>query len=277
MKAHLAKVSLALLSAAFLLGCQEQGSEPVGPEGLGPEFAAPACKGPNKNDPGCPGTTDPDGGETFDVTIRTCNKLDEAFLGGPCAEPGNEWTVAPQEVQAKSGNWLHVWDTGGNGTRGRPKYPGTFETKIFLKPVKESSIQSCAGDGGSPSLLDKLNQDLDFRVFDFQVGYDIADNPDGFSFFLFRWEDADGTFSASTGFGSSGADPAPSIDFLGDNNDGTAGWEPDDITDPAIERVFRITGAKVIAQELDKNKVIRMFECLNEHIIEVTVAPHVTP
>ena len=34
MKAHLTKVSLALLSAAFLLGCQEQGSEPVGPEGL---------------------------------------------------------------------------------------------------------------------------------------------------------------------------------------------------------------------------------------------------
>ena len=34
MKAHLTKVSLALLSAAFLFGCQEQGSEPVGPEGL---------------------------------------------------------------------------------------------------------------------------------------------------------------------------------------------------------------------------------------------------
>ena len=33
MKAHLAKVSLALLSAGFLLGCQEQGSGPVGPEG----------------------------------------------------------------------------------------------------------------------------------------------------------------------------------------------------------------------------------------------------
>jgi len=35
MKSHLAKVSLALLSAAFLLGCQEQGSGPVGPEGVG--------------------------------------------------------------------------------------------------------------------------------------------------------------------------------------------------------------------------------------------------
>ncbi len=38
MKAHLTKVSLALLSTVFLLGCQEQGSGPVGPEGLGPEF-----------------------------------------------------------------------------------------------------------------------------------------------------------------------------------------------------------------------------------------------
>ena len=61
MKAHLAKVSLALLSAAFLLGCQEQGSEPVGPEGLGPEFAKvkncdpkaedvhPSCKPPKED------------------------------------------------------------------------------------------------------------------------------------------------------------------------------------------------------------------------------------
>ncbi len=36
MKAHLAKLSLALLSTVFLLGCQEQGSEPVGPDG--PQF-----------------------------------------------------------------------------------------------------------------------------------------------------------------------------------------------------------------------------------------------
>ncbi len=38
MKAHLTKVSLALLSMVFLFGCQEQGSGPVGLEGLGPEF-----------------------------------------------------------------------------------------------------------------------------------------------------------------------------------------------------------------------------------------------
>ena len=39
MKAHLAKLSLALLSTVFLLGCQEQGSDPVGPEG--PQFDKP--------------------------------------------------------------------------------------------------------------------------------------------------------------------------------------------------------------------------------------------
>ncbi len=39
MKAHLANVSLALLSTVFLLGCQEQGSGPVGPEG--PQFDKP--------------------------------------------------------------------------------------------------------------------------------------------------------------------------------------------------------------------------------------------
>jgi hypothetical protein len=39
MKAHLTKLSLALLSTVFLLGCQEQGSGPVGPEG--PQFNKP--------------------------------------------------------------------------------------------------------------------------------------------------------------------------------------------------------------------------------------------
>ena len=39
MKAHLAKLSLALLSTVFLLGCQDMGSGPVGPEG--PQFNKP--------------------------------------------------------------------------------------------------------------------------------------------------------------------------------------------------------------------------------------------
>ncbi len=53
MKAHLAKVSLALLSTVILLGCQEQG--PVGPDGSVPLFHGKPCQGPHKNDEGCNG------------------------------------------------------------------------------------------------------------------------------------------------------------------------------------------------------------------------------
>ena len=75
MKAHLAKLSLALLSAVFLLGCQEQGSEPVGPEGTGPEFThrPGSCKGHHKNDEGCGGG----GGGADKVTI-----VDVTVTGG---------------------------------------------------------------------------------------------------------------------------------------------------------------------------------------------------
>ncbi len=53
MKAHLARVSLALLSTVFLLGCQEQGSGPVGPDG--PQFHGTACEKHHKKDEGCGG------------------------------------------------------------------------------------------------------------------------------------------------------------------------------------------------------------------------------
>ena len=69
MKAHLAKVSLALLSAVFLLGCQDMGSGPVGPGGRGPEFAAKKCTdGPTL--PGCGGGNDDGGaGGTVDLFL----------------------------------------------------------------------------------------------------------------------------------------------------------------------------------------------------------------
>ena len=51
MKAHLAKVSLALLSTVFLFGCQEQG--PAGPEG--PQFHGTPCEEDHKKDEGCGG------------------------------------------------------------------------------------------------------------------------------------------------------------------------------------------------------------------------------
>ncbi len=53
MKAHLTKVSLALLSTVFLFGCQEQGSGPVGPDG--PQFHGTACEKHHKKDAGCEG------------------------------------------------------------------------------------------------------------------------------------------------------------------------------------------------------------------------------
>ncbi len=45
------------------------------------------------------------------------------------------------------------------------------------------------------------------------------------------------------------------------------------VDDPTKIRVFRISGGKVIAHELDKNKVIATLACDNNHNIEVTVDP----
>ena len=69
MKAHLAKVSLALLSTVFLFGCQERGSSPVGPEGLGPEFAKVKNCDPTKGKvhPSC--NPPEEDGQTVTVTL----------------------------------------------------------------------------------------------------------------------------------------------------------------------------------------------------------------
>lgn len=177
-------------------------------------------------------------------------------------------------MQAKSGNWLHVWDLGGNGTRGRAKYPGTFSTQIHMRPV---NISTCVDEDGSSVTSSPLFAKLESgtsgflpTVFDFQVGYDIGDNPRGFSIFQFRWEETIAsvtrTFSARTGFGLSGSDPAPHLTFLG---------APADIDNPDAIRVFRIKAdAKVILEELDKNTVIATLVCRNDHTYEVTVEPN---
>ena len=76
MKPHLAKLSLALLSAVFLLGCQERG--PVGPDGSVPLFHGKPCKGPHKNDGGCGGGGGGDGPKKnlVDVTVTGGMKTD---------------------------------------------------------------------------------------------------------------------------------------------------------------------------------------------------------
>ena len=58
-KAHLTRVSLALLPMVFLLSCQDSGTGPVGPDGLVPQFHAAhvdTCEGHDKKDnPNCGG------------------------------------------------------------------------------------------------------------------------------------------------------------------------------------------------------------------------------
>lgn len=248
-----------LLLAAFMWSCQEQGSVPVASD-TGEGLTTLEKKG------GIPGGPEDGSAETFDVTVTTA--------GGPV------WTDGPQEVQtANAKGRLHIFDSGGNGTRGRPNYDNAaFSTKIFLQPLGACDAEATDPADMSTTLRDelfgKLDQTSDFRnvVFDFQVNYDIGDSEEaaqGFSIFLFRWEDGDRTFSAS--IGRFDADhPGPSIDFLGDNSPPF-----DDITNPDITRVFKISGGTVIARELNKNKVIATLACENKHDIEVTVAPHV--
>jgi hypothetical protein len=161
-------------------------------------------------------------------------------------------------------DWLHVYDSGGTGTRGLPDYDNAaFYTKIHMQP---SPIEECELEGLESHrglLYSKFIQpNPGWRVFDFQVGFDIADNPTGFSFFLFRWKEGDRIFSARTGFGFRGSDPAPAIDFLGDDKD---------IRDSTIDRTFRISGAKVIASEHDGKKVIAALSCDNLGEYDVTV------
>ena len=126
MKAHLAKVSLALLSAAFLLGCQEQGSEPVGPEGPGPEFVKKGidCGIPNPH-PSCK-----DGGgepTEADATVELSEGLK---------------TFVAQDVQIKkdNANSLRVQRDG-------------FTSQIALEATHAAGPDMCGQDGGGAGLL----------------------------------------------------------------------------------------------------------------------------
>ena len=121
MKAHLAKVSLALLSTAFLLGCQEQGSNPVGPEGLGPEFT-------HKNGEHGKGGRGGGGGKT-DLAVTYTTHADTVFasptfttkrligegceLDPPLELAGYVWVLCAQGQRVRGGKLteIHVWVT----------------------------------------------------------------------------------------------------------------------------------------------------------------------
>ena len=96
MKAHLAKVSLALVSAVFILGCQDLGSGPVGPEG--PQF--------DKEVDGEHGTIKPHGGDkgneetaTFTATFTLAGDSDDNQL------PANLQTAFPGPQDGKQRGW----------------------------------------------------------------------------------------------------------------------------------------------------------------------------
>ena len=86
MKAQLAKLSLALLSAVFLLGCQEQASSPVGLEGLDPQF-----RHGGKPPHGAPGPGG-DPGKNVEVTLP-------ATLLDGTSDPNGIESSGPQSAQ----------------------------------------------------------------------------------------------------------------------------------------------------------------------------------
>jgi hypothetical protein len=242
-------IVLALLVAVLAAGCsQEQG--PTEPDG---DVTTPLLTHKN-GEHGKPGGNTSPGSEpeTFLVSVATDGER-------------HEWTPAPQVMQnASKKSWLHVFDSGGNGTRGFPDFPNAaFNSGTHMQA---SAVEGCELEGLESHrglLYSKFHQTTSaLRVFDFQVSFDIADNPMGFSIFLFRWKEGDRIFSARTGFGFRGSDPAPAIDFLGDDKD---------IRDSTIDRTFRISGAKVIASEHDGKKVIAALSCDNLGEYDVTV------
>ena len=176
MKAHLAKVSLALLSAAFLLGCQEQGSEPVGPEGLAPQFAKDkAC--PDSGHPSCKPAEDDD--KTVTVTLSGGMETSDGGLTGVKVFSDN--------------NKKFSMNTGGPGTGGTimTHFPAfvkadclvendtdTDEDKAVVALLK-SQLDGASINVSDPSFslfwvqVDRTTEEPD-RGNDLQVTYELA-------------------------------------------------------------------------------------------------------
>ena len=165
MKAHLAKLSLALLSTVFLFGCQEQGSGPVGLEGLGPQFAKPgAC-------PGHPSCKDGGGEPTeADATVELSEGLK---------------TFVAQDVQIKkdNANSLRVQRDG-------------FTSQIALEATHAAGLDKCGQVGGSEGLLSEddvldLIDDGSDLPRNFSAHFDKND-PDGNHGIAHSWGDGAG-------------------------------------------------------------------------------------
>ena len=104
MKAHLAKVSLALLSAVFLLGCQERGSGPVGPEGLGVQ--ANKTEEDHTHGKGGGDKDNPEG-PNVDVTLT------DGITSGIISDDGNTFFDRAQPATLTSdGGRVHAFNAG---------------------------------------------------------------------------------------------------------------------------------------------------------------------
>ena len=94
MKAHLTKVSLALLSAALVLGCQDLGSGPVGPDG--PQFDKPVAGNPNCVDPisgHCHGDDGDTGGNTNTGSIALTGGMDGTTGSSKIGDTSKKFTI----------------------------------------------------------------------------------------------------------------------------------------------------------------------------------------
>ncbi len=150
MKAHLTKVSLALLSTVFLLGCQEQGSGPVGPDGLGPEFGHKTSHNPGG------GGEDP---QEFTVTL-TGGMLASPFPVGAPKDTRKTLKVSnhnqPKQTITMNFDLESIVNScvGFVGTNG-----GTEPNDTEIKALKAELTQD-ADDAKLVMNIDKANLDL---------------------------------------------------------------------------------------------------------------------
>lgn len=201
MKTHLAKVSLALLSAALVLGCQDQGSGTVGPDGLGPQFAKKSCDD-NPNQGSCKG--EEGGGVLVNLTMTSGLLIAERSPQTVTLKDG-EKTLGFHAGSAQPINFAIDMDETRKSAAMSPSTGLDFNTNV-CRP----------GGKGDPSdaelneLFAKLtdnSQTLDRTLF-VEVDKETVDDPDTPTVeetseehsIGVRWEAADGSlFSMSVG------------------------------------------------------------------------------
>ena len=158
MKAHLTKVSVALLSAVFVLACQDQA--PVGPDGLVPQFGVVCSEG--RIHPKCPGgaggggggggvkgtvTLGPSGGMATSVALQLPGGIDATKIGLNTNTHAGEITMNFKEDTDDPGE-VDTDDqvcTDYTGARGRRDEPVEPEVRKYLK----SQLNTAVARGGA--------------------------------------------------------------------------------------------------------------------------------